>query len=459
MSKKVTAEENLLRDELFNETEIKTNRMATKALLILGIMYIIMSALGLFDIINFGSHRICHIVFGCGAFSLVVAIHGKFVKYKSGKYKDMIIGSVILSAGIMYFLYPLNAHFIIYGPLIISTMYYKKRTVIKTLIVAWIISGICLWGNVILDIYNETIHVLHDNQGALIWRNPWEVVFFYQIPQTVLLLVTTFICYEVTKNGRGLMLEQAHIITEASKVEAEFKAASDIQLSSLPNGEFSTKDGKYKISAVMKPAKTVGGDFYDYYANDRNLVFLVADVSDKGLPAAMFMMKAKNAVRTAMESSMSLKDAVIKANNELCEDNPENMFVTMLVGRLDISTGKGEYVNCGHLAPIIRRGDGSILEVDEIHNVPLGIFKTEEFTPQLLYLFDNETIFLFTDGFTDATNPRGEQYGLDKLVEAIKKLDITANNPCDNLQKYVENFMDGEDKFDDMTALSVTNVL
>ncbi len=171
------------------------------------------------------------------------------------------------------------------------------------------------------------------------------------------------------------------------------------------------------VFASMKPAREVGGDFYDFYFTaPGRLAFLVADVSDKGVPAALFMMRAKTLLKNLAQSGRPLADAVREANDALCEGNAASMFVTAWVGTLDLATGAVTYVNAGHNPPVrLRAADGSAAYVRSKPGLVLGAMPGAKYRAETLALEPGDALYLYTDGVTEQADPRGELFGEERL--------------------------------------------
>lgn len=229
----------------------------------------------------------------------------------------MILGGILFSGGIQFFFFPLIADFICFGPIIISAMYYDKKLILRTAFISWLCYSVLLWANVYFEFHSALMREYHAWQGIRLWSLPGEVLTNHQIPQTVSFFVTGLICNGITRRGHQFVKKQAQISAQVSAMDAELSAASGIQLSSLPETAYELSDRGIRARALIRPVKAVGGDFYDYFPMGSDLVFLVGDVSDKGLPAAMFMMKAKNAVRFAVQNDVRLEDALRRVNTAL----------------------------------------------------------------------------------------------------------------------------------------------
>lgn len=258
-------------------------------------------------------------------------------------------------------------------------------------------------------------------------------------------------------------LEQ--ITAEKERIATELNVATNIQKNMLPCIFPPYPDRKdFDIYAVMYPAKEVGGDFYDFYLLDENhLVITIADVSDKGIPAAMFMVITKTILKNFAMSMTSPDDfsAVVQcANRQLCENNEEMMFVTVFMGMLDLKTGKFIYVNAGHTPPMIRHKhkDDSTFEYLPVEkNCVLGINEEAQFKQQKVYLKQGDELFLYTDGVTEAINKEKKLYSIERLYSNLNK--INQKSSCQDILRDVklsiDEFAQGMYQSDDITMLAI----
>lgn len=258
-------------------------------------------------------------------------------------------------------------------------------------------------------------------------------------------------------------LEQ--ITAEKERIATELNVATNIQKNMLPCIFPPYPDRKdFDIYAVMYPAKEVGGDFYDFYLLDENhLVITIADVSDKGIPAAMFMVITKTILKNFAMSMTSPDDfsAVVQcANRQLCENNEETMFVTVFMGMLDLKTGKFIYVNAGHTPPMIRHKhkDDSTFEYLPVEkNCVLGINEEAQFKQQEVYLKQGDELFLYTDGVTEAINKEKKLYSIERLYSNLNK--INQKSSCQDILRDVklsiDEFAQGMYQSDDITMLAI----
>lgn len=247
-----------------------------------------------------------------------------------------------------------------------------------------------------------------------------------------------------------------YIEEAASRIDAELKFAKTIQESALPN-VFPERDD-FEIYATMKTAKEVGGDFYDFYFTDsKTLNFLIADVSGKGIPAAMFMMRAKSVLKAETQRGSTVDKVFSEGNDSLCQGNDAGMFVTAWQGCFDLENGKIQFSNAGHNYPAIKRKNGKFELAPQKVNLVLGGMEGLPYAINDLQLEPGDSIFLYTDGVTEATNAENELFGNDRLLDALNSKDFA--NPqevCDAVYKSIDDFVLAADQFDDITMLCVT---
>lgn len=232
--------------------------------------------------------------------------------------------------------------------------------------------------------------------------------------------------------------------------------AKTIQTSALPF--VFPVEADFKIFAKMVTAREVGGDFYDFYPRpDGKLIFLVADVSGKGIPAALFMMRAKAIIRAAvLESPESISGAIGIANDNLAEHNEAEMFVTAWVGVYDRATGEIAFVNAGHNPPLIRRADGSVEWVRNRGGLVLAAMNGIKYRSGRCRLGPGDSLFLYTDGVTEAMNRHGEQYGEARLEAALKRVGKTF---VSEIGEDIAAFTAGAEQSDDITMLALDRLL
>ena len=205
----------------------------------------------------------------------------------------------------------------------------------------------------------------------------------------------------------------------------------------------------------MIAAKEVGGDFYDFYKlNDTTVAILVADVSGKGIPAAMFMMTAKTIIKDLAESGMAVNEIFTKANEKLCESNESGMFVTAWMGILDITTGNMKFANAGHNPPILKRANGNFEYLKTRAGFVLAGMDGINYRAGELMLYPGDRLFLYTDGVPEATNAENKLYGEDRLIDFMNKnVNTKATDLLPALKANIDEFVGDAPQFDDITML------
>lgn len=245
--------------------------------------------------------------------------------------------------------------------------------------------------------------------------------------------------------------------TERERVNHELQTANHIQMSMLPHEfpPFPDRD-EFEIYAVMEPAREVGGDFYDYFFIDEDhLCLVMADVSGKGIPAAMFMMNSKVTLQGLAASGHDPAEILIKANEALCKNNV-GMFVTVWLGILDLKTGKLQAANAGHEYPAVRHSDGSYELYKDKHGFVLGGMEGIAYKDYELELKKGDSLFLYTDGVPEATNSSEEMLGTDRMLDALNKdPDASPEDTLANVRKAVDDFVKDFEQFDDLTMLCI----
>ncbi len=249
------------------------------------------------------------------------------------------------------------------------------------------------------------------------------------------------------------------ITSEKERISAELDVASKIQYDMLP-GEFPPfPDRKeFDIYAIMDPAKEVGGDFYDFFFIDQDhLALVMADVSGKGIPAALFMAKAKAIIRNSAVTKGDLSPSRIlrEVNAQLCENNAEDYFVTVWFGIIELSTGRGTAANAGHEYPAIKKAGGEYELLIHKHSPALAISEDLIFAEHAFDMNPGDSFFVYTDGVPEATNPELELYGTKRLLTSLNhEPDATAQKLIENVKGDIDTFVKEADQFDDITMLS-----
>ena len=249
-----------------------------------------------------------------------------------------------------------------------------------------------------------------------------------------------------------------YIDEAAARFDKDLEIAKKIQHSALPSVFPPYPNRKdFSIFASMDAAKEVGGDFYDFYLLDENhLAFVVADVSGKGVPGAMFMMTSKTLIKSHAESGLPVDEVFTQVNEQLCENNEAGMFVTAWMGILDLETGLIRYANAGHNPPVVRHKDGTYEYLKSRANFVLAGMEGIRYKEQQLQLQQGDEIYLYTDGVTEAHNIDKELFGEERLLESLNETaGMTVDEICRKVKADVDIFQGEAEQFDDITMLCV----
>ncbi len=244
-----------------------------------------------------------------------------------------------------------------------------------------------------------------------------------------------------------------YISEAAARIDKELEFAKQIQYSSLPT-VFPERQ-EFELYAKMVTAKEVGGDFYDFYMiNNHTVAFLIADVSGKGIPAAMFMMKAKAIIKGLAETGLQPDEIFTRANTALCENNEAGMFVTAWLGILDISTGLLNFANAGHNPPLICKTYGNFEYLKAKSGLVLAGMEGISYRKNEIQLYPGDRIYLYTDGVTEAATNQNELYGEQRLLDFVNLLgNVSPKELCERVKENVDNFVGDAPQFDDITML------
>lgn len=248
------------------------------------------------------------------------------------------------------------------------------------------------------------------------------------------------------------------ITAEKERIGTELNVATQIQADMLPSIFPPFPDKKeIDIYATMTPAKEVGGDFYDFFLIDEDhLALVMADVSGKGVPAALFMMISKTLLKNAAQNGLSPKAVLEHVNNQLCENNKADMFVTVWLGIMKISTGKMICSNAGHEFPVIKRFGGDFELLKDPHGFVLAGMEDMVYSEYEVNIGKGDRIYVYTDGVPEATNASEELYGLERMLDALNRYkDAPLEKLLEGVKQDVDDFVGDAQQFDDITMLAL----
>ena len=272
------------------------------------------------------------------------------------------------------------------------------------------------------------------------------------------LALLIFIVWFAGRNNKRLLEATA----KNQRMENELYIANAIQMAMLPKVFPPFHDLlNVNLYGLVAPAKEVGGDLYDFYVRHDKLFFCIGDVSGKGVPAALVMAMTRSLFRTVTAREEDPANIMKEMNHSLSEQNTSNMFLTLFIGVLDTKTGVLDYCNAGHNAPVHLRLDdlrGTIDPLPVKPNLPLGVEGSFTFEAQQMTMQENDVLFLYTDGLTEAENTRHEQFGEERMMNELAISDYRLSSPrkmVEKMQAKVEAFREGAEQSDDLTMLAI----
>ena len=290
------------------------------------------------------------------------------------------------------------------------------------------------------------INILDDND---VFGKLRRIRFFLLLPVMIGLFIVGFIVWRSSRNLERLR----EINAEKERIGGELRVASQIQQSMLPGQHLHRDD--VDIRGLLVPAREVGGDLYDFLIRDEKLFFCIGDVSGKGAPSAMLMAVTQGLFRSASDHESNPARIMQIINEVSCQRNESNMFVTMFVGVFDLPTGRLRYCDAGHDAPfILVSGQWSM--VDVAPHLPIGVFGDTKYTVQEISLQPDSTIFLYTDGLTEAKNAEHKMFGLERIQAVLNT--CTDKDPKEILEtatESVDGFVKQAEQSDDLTMLAI----
>ena len=375
------------------------------------------------------------------------------------RFKHLIMGCCVLGLTVLSIAIPKHTILAWVAPVLLSCHYYSQRLT-KGVLAA---SVVCLCAAGVASMYvgegdPNMLQVLTMEEAVITPEVFWEAVLFFLLPRSATLVGMSFICVTIAGRTRRLLERQAADSSARQRIETELNVATQIQADMLPRifPAFPERP-EFDIYASMTPAKEVGGDFYDFFlVDDDHLAMVIADVSGKGVPAALFMVIAKTLLKNAAQTGLSPGAVLEKVNNQLCENNEAEMFVTVWLGLYQISTGKLTAANAGHEYPAIRRSGGGFELVKDRHGFVLAGMENARYREYELELGPGDTLFVYTDGVAEATDAADTLYGTERMLSALNT--SPESGPEELLtavRSDIDRFVGDAPQFDDITMLAI----
>ena len=297
----------------------------------------------------------------------------------------------------------------------------------------------------------ESVKIINGNEFNIIEDNV-RSLYSLNIININIFVVILVLSIVMLIGNYSFMVQRTHKLEiDRKSVEKELEISQMIQASVLPIN-FPNKD-RLDLYATMNPCKSVGGDYYDFFKVDENHeAIIIADVSGKGITAAMFMMNAKAAIKEAVLSGEPLAEAIGKANINLCENNKARMFITVFLAILDLNTGELKCINAGHNPPLINR-NGSWEYCKIKHSVAIGVSKKIKFTEVTIKLEHQDSLLMYTDGVTEAKDINDNLYGEERFINFVAKQEYQPKSLLNNTLDELKNYAGKAPQSDDITMI------
>lgn len=465
----------LLNGNVFDANEITANMMVGVTMIIMFALMLI--CLGLNEIGVFTADKqlmrigvLVAAIFEIPMATLVLEKGGNDKRIKIPIMADMIIVCAILAGTLGH-----NVTLIMVFPVVISTRYFDKRFTLNVSLATLVIFAIVTAGCGALGILNLNMLKLPEGTEIVIKEgqtlrdaiveNGFDKFAYVKslylndfLPRCVQYLALTVSCSYISKRGRDMILNQAETAKKSSRIETELDLATKIQKSMLPCLLPAFPSHKnIDLRAVYYPAKEVGGDFYDYFnIDDTHVGVVIADVSGKGVGAALFMTISKTVIKNQLLLNGSPAQAINNANQQLCETNEAELFVTCWAGVYNTETGVLTYVNAGHNPPVLLRKGKDPEFLIQKNGLVLAAFDDYEYKQEEMKLEVGDEIFFYTDGVTEATNANNELYSDKQLLECLKHNKTReVEEQINALKLNIDKFVGEADQFDDITIMAM----
>ena len=475
--------------EAYYSNEADANRRMSFANVLAAIYMIVIWILYLTDIFKINSNAtriIVNVAFPIGILLLfspliyVYGFKGKFLRRPNYKY-FVLISFVIVIAGLNTIL-PKHSSIAWALCILMTNHYYNPKVGISVFIAVILSSLICMFASMFVGEFDANLLLGNDvlekapdlyNQGYVLYANGpagryqllkslmtagynrmLDSLVFYFFPRAVILGLVFYVSHSLNRRTHKLLLSEINVNSEQQKAKTELEVAKEIQLATLPSEISSSKD--VEIVAELKAAKQVGGDFYDYFKiDDDHTAIVVGDVSGKGVPAAMFMMKSITCFKNFIGPGKTPGQILTEMNSALYDNNKQNMFVTCFLAILDRKTGVLEFANAGHNPPIIGSNhDFRYLKCKT--GFILGGLKDAVVFDEQITLKPGESITIYTDGVTEARDVKGQFYGEERFINLLNSKDYTCLVEMHHsIKDDVDRFTVGAEQSDDITIMTL----
>ena len=459
-------------DEMFHETEVQANRLGALILLCSGIILLIILILTALGVFLLPLESVFSPAFQAIVEITILLIICRLVKYDAWWLKSLLLFGLVLVYARLDGMLTHKAAILMVIPVVFSSRYFSRRlTVFTSLLSTVVFACSAYWGathglinlNIVTfpagTVMTATGGFLGEaiqNAGATDKMLTVNTMIFDYLPKWLMFSIISIISCNIARRGRNMVITQHEKDVKSARIESELNLATSIQADMLPNiyPAFPERT-EFDIYAAMDPAKEVGGDFYDFFlVDDDHLCMVMADVSGKGVPAALFMMASKIILANNAMMGKTPAQILTDTNASICSNNREEMFVTVWLGIFEISTGKLTAANAGHEYPVIKRPDGGFELFKDKHGFVIGGMDGIKYKEYEVTLEPGSKVFLYTDGVPEATDAEGNMFGVENMLNALNgDVDASPEQTLKNVRQAADNFVNEAEQFDDLTML------
>ncbi len=444
--------------KVFHENEIEANKYTAKCMRVLAIVVAIVWILNLVGVFIVPQKIMAIAAAGSILFFLLPTALARFTAEESKYVKIYNMGCCICAITLIAAAMPKHGIIVWAAPLALSCHYYSKRFTYGTLLASIIFMAIALFLGAHYGEWDVALFVditMEPNRifTPQIYRRLFVFMF---LPRAFIITGICSVCTTLANRTHSLLEKQIRDSAEKQRIASELDVATRIQASMLPCifPAFPERD-EFEVYATMNPAKEVGGDFYDFFMVDEDhLAIVMADVSGKGVPAALFMVIGKTLIKDHTTSGKDLGVVFTEVNQLLCESNSEELFITAFVGVLNLKSGELRYVNAGHEIPFICKKDDTFVPYKIRAGFVLAGMEGMKYKAGVLQLEPGDKLFQYTDGVTEATDKDNHLYGMKRLEHALAAAaDKTVQEILEAVKADIDVFVGDAPQFDDITML------
>lgn len=439
----------------FRENEKEANRYTAKCMRVLSLVVAVVWLLNILNIFIV-EQDIMAIAAGSSILLLLLpTLLCRLMNPDSQLLKVLIMGCCILALTCIAGAMPKHGILIWAAPLALSCHYYSKKFTYGTLAASIVFMCAALFLGAYYGEWDVALFIDNNMKPARIFNFSIyrRLILFMFVPRALILVGVCSVCVTLAGRTHALLEKQIADSMEKQRIASELDVATHIQTSMLPR--VFPDHSAFDIYASMTPAKEVGGDFYDFFMIDeKHLAIVMADVSGKGVPAALFMVIGKTLIKDHSSNIDNLGEVFSQVNNLLCESNSEGLFITAFEGVLDLETGEFNYVNAGHELPFIfRAGEGFTAEKIKPGFVLAGM-EDMKYKGGSLVLCEGDKLFQYTDGVTEACNTGNELFGMERLEASLNTAaDKSVREIVETVHADIDRFVGPAPQFDDITML------